>query len=62
MAIEVNNESGLDIDVAAVQDIARYALSRMRIHPLSELSVIAVDEEAMERCTSSGWTCPGPPT
>jgi pimeloyl-ACP methyl ester carboxylesterase len=41
MAIEVNNESGLDFDERAVLDIARYALGRMRIHPLSELSVIA---------------------
>ncbi|MFB4196873.1 rRNA maturation RNase YbeY [Streptomyces carpaticus] len=60
MAIEVNNESGLDIDVAAVQDIARYALSRMRIHPLSELSVIAVDEEAMEALHLQWMDLPGP--
>ena len=49
MAIDVNNESGWDIDEEAVLDAARYALHRMRIHPLSELSVIAVDAAAMEQ-------------
>ncbi|MGO4753301.1 rRNA maturation RNase YbeY, partial [Streptomyces sp. 2MCAF27] len=37
MAIDVNNESGTEIDERAVLDVARYALARMRIHPLSEL-------------------------
>jgi probable rRNA maturation factor len=49
MAIDVNNESGTEFDEKAVLDIARYALQRMRVHPLSELSVIAVDAEAMEQ-------------
>ena len=40
MSIDVNNESGTEVDEQAVLDIARYALARMRIHPLSELSVI----------------------
>jgi probable rRNA maturation factor len=49
MAIEVNNESGLEIDERAILDIARYALTRMRIHPLSELSVIALDSASIEQ-------------
>ncbi|GAB2884201.1 rRNA maturation RNase YbeY [Streptomyces mayteni] len=60
MAIEVNNESGLEIDERAVLDIARYALARMRIHPLSELSVIAVDEAAMEQLHLQWMDLPGP--
>jgi probable rRNA maturation factor len=60
MAIEVNNESGLDIDEQAILDIARYALARMRIHPLSELSVIAVDEAAMEQLHLQWMELPGP--
>ncbi len=60
MAIEVNNESGLDIDERAILDIARYALGRMRIHPLSELSVIAVDEAAMEQLHLQWMELPGP--
>ncbi|MFR9723219.1 rRNA maturation RNase YbeY [Streptomyces sp. MS19] len=60
MAIEVNNESGLDIDAQALLDIARYTLARMRIHPLSELSVIAVDAEAMEQLHLQWMELPGP--
>ncbi|WP_052852921.1 rRNA maturation RNase YbeY [Streptomyces avicenniae] len=60
MAIEVNNESGLDIDEQALLDIARYTLARMRIHPLSELSVIAVDAEAMEQLHIQWMELPGP--
>ncbi|WP_129840102.1 rRNA maturation RNase YbeY [Streptomyces sp. RFCAC02] len=60
MAIEVNNESGTDFDEKAVLDIARHALARMRIHPLSELSVIAVDEAAMEQLHLQWMDLPGP--
>ncbi|WP_326599113.1 rRNA maturation RNase YbeY [Streptomyces sp. NBC_01803] len=60
MAIEVNNESGVEIDERSVLDIARYALARMRIHPLSELSVIAVDEAAMEQLHLQWMELPGP--
>ncbi|MDT0345276.1 rRNA maturation RNase YbeY [Streptomyces litchfieldiae] len=60
MAIEVNNESGVEIDERAILDIARYALTRMRIHALSELSVIAVDEAAMEQLHLQWMELPGP--
>lgn len=49
MSIDVNNESGQSVDEEAILDIARFALARMRIHPLSELSVILVDTVAMEQ-------------
>jgi probable rRNA maturation factor len=60
MAIDVNNESGWEFDEKAVLDIARYALQRMRIHPLSELSVIAVDAAAMEQLHIQWMDEPGP--
>src|ERR671923_171867 len=60
MAIEVNNESGTEVDERALLDIARYTLARMRIHPLSELSVIAVDAEAMEQLHLQWMDLPGP--
>lgn len=60
MAIEVNNESGLEIDERAILDIARYTLATMRIHPLSELSVIAVDTAAMEQLHRQWMDLPGP--
>lgn len=45
--IEVVNESGEPADELALEDVARYALDRMGIHPLAELSVLLVDEVAM---------------
>ncbi|MCM2419312.1 rRNA maturation RNase YbeY [Streptomyces sp. SID13666] len=60
MAIDVNNESGWEMDEQAVLDIARYALQRMRIHPLAELSVIVVDAAAMEQLHIQWMDLPGP--
>lgn len=33
MSIDVNNESGTEVDEQAILGAARYALTRMRIHP-----------------------------
>jgi probable rRNA maturation factor len=60
MAIDVNNESGWDFDEQSVLNAARYALQRMRIHPLSELSLIAVDAAAMEQLHLQWMDLPGP--
>ncbi len=60
MSIDVNNESGTEVDEQAILDIARYALARMRIHPLSELSVIVVDADAMEQLHLQWMDLPGP--
>lgn len=60
MAIDVNNESGWDIDEKALLDVARYSLHRMRIHPLAELSVIAVDADAMAQLHVQWMDLPGP--
>ncbi|GAB2955423.1 rRNA maturation RNase YbeY [Streptomyces pseudoechinosporeus] len=60
MSIDVNNESGTEVDEQAILDIARYALARMRIHPLSELSVIVVDADAMEQLHIQWMELPGP--
>ena len=60
MSIDVNNESGRKVDEEALLGIARYALARMRIHPLSELSVIVVDADTMERLHLQWMDLPGP--
>lgn len=60
MSIDVNNESGRTVDEQALLDISRYALARMRIHPLSELSVIAVDAAAMEQLHLQWMDLSGP--
>jgi probable rRNA maturation factor len=61
MAIDVNNESGWEIDEQSVLEVARYALQRMRIHPMSELSIIVVDADAMEQLHIQWMDLPGPP-
>jgi probable rRNA maturation factor len=60
MSIDVNNESGWTVDERSVLDVARYALQRMRIHPLSELSLIFVDTDAMEQLHIQWMDEPGP--
>lgn len=47
MSVEVNDESGTDIDVQRLATLSRFVLDRLRVHPLAELSVIAVDAETM---------------
>ncbi|MBA0049896.1 rRNA maturation RNase YbeY [Streptomyces sp. AJS327] len=60
MTIDVNNESGRTVDERALLDVARHALNRLRIHPLSELSLIVVDAEAMEQLHLRWMDLPGP--
>src|SRR3984885_9529903 len=47
MSIEIRNESGVAVDEAGLAARARHVLDQMRVHPLAELSVLLVDEEAM---------------
>lgn len=49
MNIEVNNESGVTCDEAEFSALARYVLDAMHLHPLTELSILMVDEAAMEQ-------------
>jgi probable rRNA maturation factor len=47
MSIEIANESGVEVDEALLAGLARHVLDDMRVHPLAELSVLLVDEQAM---------------
>jgi probable rRNA maturation factor len=47
MSVEVQNESGVDVDVRRTQQLARFVMDRMRVHPQAELCVTAVDEETI---------------
>ncbi len=49
MSIEVSNETNFAIDEVRVLRLAEFALDQMRIHPAAELSIIFVDEKAMEQ-------------
>ena len=60
MSIDVNNESGAEVDEVALVAVARHVLERMRIHPLAELSVVCVDAAAMEQLHLQWMDEPGP--
>jgi probable rRNA maturation factor len=47
VSIEIANESGVNVDEAALAGLARHVLDEMRVHPLAELSLLLVDEPAM---------------
>ncbi|MGX9900807.1 rRNA maturation RNase YbeY [Arthrobacter sp. SA17] len=49
MSIEINNESGVKVDEEQLVALSRYIFERLFIHPQAELSVLLVDEEAMEK-------------
>ena len=49
MSVEVNNESGLPADESEIVALARHVLAATRVHPQAELSVVLVDEAAMEQ-------------
>jgi probable rRNA maturation factor len=44
VSIEVLNESGFELDVQRLAALSRFVLDRMRVHPLAELCIKAVDE------------------
>ncbi|MET3173343.1 UNVERIFIED_ORG: putative rRNA maturation factor [Arthrobacter sp. UYCu721] len=49
MSIEVNNESGIQVDEAELVALSRYVFEQLYIHPQAELSILLVDEPAMEK-------------
>jgi probable rRNA maturation factor len=60
MSIEVANESGTEVDEDRLAAVARFVLDRLRIHPQTELSVLVVDEAAMEQLHVQWMDEPGP--
>jgi probable rRNA maturation factor len=47
MSIEINNESGVDVDEVALAELGRFVLDAMKINRLAELSVVLLDPDAM---------------
>jgi probable rRNA maturation factor len=60
VTIEIANESGVEVDVFALEQLARYVLEEMRVHPLVELSIRLVDVEAMAALHEQFMHEPGP--
>jgi probable rRNA maturation factor len=60
MSIDIANEAGIDVDEVRLAAVARFTLDQMRIHPLAELSVLLVDEQAMADLHERWMGEPGP--
>src|SRR5215207_7902720 len=60
VSIEINNESAIEVDEAALQRLAVYALDAMHVHPDAELAIVLVDEGAMEQLHVQWMDEPGP--
>lgn len=60
MSIEVNNESGVAVEEAELVSLSRFIFERLFIHPQAELSILLVDEAAMEKLHIELMDEPGP--
>ena len=60
MTIEVLNESGHDLDVKALASLSRFVMDRMRVHPMAELCIKAVDEPTIAELNERWMEKQGP--
>jgi probable rRNA maturation factor len=60
MSIEVLNESGHDLDMRRLARLARFVMDRMRVHPLAELCIKAVDEPTVASLNEQWMETEGP--
>jgi probable rRNA maturation factor len=58
--IEVNNESGVEVDTERLLQLGDFALEALRIHPQSDLSVVLVDPDTMAAYHEKYMDEPGP--
>ena len=60
MTIEVLNESGHELDVQALSQLSRFVMDQMRVHPLAELCIKAVDEPTIAELNEKWMEKEGP--
>jgi probable rRNA maturation factor len=60
VSIEIANESGVDVAEGPIVEVARYALDRMGVSPLAELSIMLVELEPMAELHERWLEEPGP--
>jgi probable rRNA maturation factor len=60
MSIEVLNESGHDLDVSELAALSRFVMDQMRVHPLAELCIKAVDEPTIAQLNEQWMEKEGP--
>lgn len=60
MSIEVNNESGYEVDEAEFAALGRYVLDALFVHPQSELAILFVGTDVMSELHVQWMDEPGP--
>lgn len=60
MTIEVIDESGHDLDVKHLAQLSRFVMDEMRVHPLAELCIKAVDEDTIALLNAQWMEKEGP--
>ena len=60
VTIEVLDESGTDVDVKHLARLSRFVMDRMRVHPLAELCIKAVDEDTIAKLNAQWMEKEGP--
>jgi probable rRNA maturation factor len=60
LSIDINNESNVPVDEAAILRLAAFALDAMHVHADAELAIVLVDEGAMEQLHVQWMDEPGP--
>ncbi|MCP3801028.1 rRNA maturation RNase YbeY [Allokutzneria sp. A3M-2-11 16] len=60
MSIEIANESGVAVEETSIVAAARFALDRMNVSPLAELSVLLVELDVMSDLHERWMDLPGP--
>ena len=60
MSIEIQNESGVEVDERRTQRLARFVMDRMRVHAQAELSVSIVDTATIAELNAKWMDKEGP--
>jgi probable rRNA maturation factor len=60
LSIEILDESGHGLDVHRLAELSRFVMDRMRVHPLAELCVKAVDEDTIAELNGQWMEKEGP--
>jgi probable rRNA maturation factor len=60
MTIEINNESGIEVDELVLLRLMEYDLAELHVSPDADLAIVLVDEGAMEALHVQWMDEPGP--
>ncbi|MDR1791623.1 MAG: rRNA maturation RNase YbeY [Propionibacteriaceae bacterium] len=58
--IEINNESGVNVDEVRLRELGEFVLEELNIHPQAELSILLVDLDTMSAYHEKFLDLPGP--